>query len=117
MLYTIVYGILVLGGVPMSRTAKVFMTNRSQAVRLPKEFQFSTDEVFIRKEGEEVILSPARRIGGLISIAVLSRPTRSWRTSTIRPCRSASAESDVGPRHARHGHVLLHHEALELDRR
>ena len=34
------------------------MTNRSQAVRLPKEFQFSTDEVFIRKQGEEVILSP-----------------------------------------------------------
>jgi antitoxin VapB len=25
---------------------------------LPKEFQFSTDEVFIRKEGEDVILSP-----------------------------------------------------------
>ena len=44
--------------VSVSRTAKVFMTNRSQAVRLPKEFQFSTDEVFIRKEGEEVILSP-----------------------------------------------------------
>ena len=38
--------------------AKVFMNNRSQAVRLPKEFQFSTDEVFIRKEGEDVILSP-----------------------------------------------------------
>ena len=42
----------------MQRTAKVFMTNRSQAVRLPKEYQFSTDEVFIRKEGEAVILSP-----------------------------------------------------------
>ncbi len=28
------------------------------AVRLPKEFQFNTDEVFIRKEGEDVILSP-----------------------------------------------------------
>jgi antitoxin VapB len=27
-------------------------------VPLPKEFQFSTDEVFIRKEGEDVILSP-----------------------------------------------------------
>ena len=26
----------------MPRTAKVFMTNRSQAVRLPKEFQFET---------------------------------------------------------------------------
>lgn len=42
----------------MRRTAKVFMTNRSQAVRLPKEFQFMTKEVFIRKEGDEVILSP-----------------------------------------------------------
>lgn len=42
----------------MRRTAKVFMTNRSQAVRLPKEFQFKTREVFIRREGDEVILSP-----------------------------------------------------------
>ena len=42
----------------MRKTAKVFMTNRSQAVRLPKEFRFTTTEVFIRKEGEEVILSP-----------------------------------------------------------
>ena len=45
----------------MPRTAKVFMTNRSQAVRLPKQYQFSTDEVFIRKEGEDVILSPRPR--------------------------------------------------------
>jgi antitoxin VapB len=40
------------------RKAKIFMNNRSQAVRLPKEFQFATDEVFIRKEGSEVVLSP-----------------------------------------------------------
>jgi antitoxin VapB len=45
----------------MPRTAKVFMTNRSQAVRLPKEYQFSTTEVFIRKEGDDVILSPRPR--------------------------------------------------------
>jgi len=45
----------------MPRTAKIFMTNRSQAVRLPKEYQFSTSEVFIRKEGEDVILSPRPR--------------------------------------------------------
>jgi antitoxin VapB len=45
----------------MPRTAKVFMTNRSQAVRLPKEYQFATDEVFIRKEGDDVILSPKPR--------------------------------------------------------
>ena len=42
----------------MAATAKVFMNNRSQAVRLPKEFQFSTSEVYIRKVGEDVILSP-----------------------------------------------------------
>ena len=42
----------------MQRKAKIFMNNRSQAVRLPKEFQFSTQEVFIRKQGEDVVLSP-----------------------------------------------------------
>jgi antitoxin VapB len=42
----------------MQRKAKIFMNNRSQAVRLPKEFQFKTPEVFIRKEGSDVIISP-----------------------------------------------------------
>lgn len=42
----------------MRRTARVFMNNRNQAVRLPKDFEFRTAEVFIRKEGNEVILSP-----------------------------------------------------------
>jgi antitoxin VapB len=42
----------------MPRTAKIFMNNRSQAVRLPKEFQFNAREVFIRKDGSDVILSP-----------------------------------------------------------
>ena len=43
---------------PNQRKAKVFMNNRSQAVRLPKEFQFSVTEVFIRKQGKGVVLSP-----------------------------------------------------------
>ena len=42
----------------MPRKAKIFMNNRSQAVRLPKDFQFTTQEVFIRKEGSDVVLSP-----------------------------------------------------------
>jgi antitoxin VapB len=42
----------------LQRSAKIFMNNRSQAVRLPKDFQFSGKEVFIRKRGKEVILSP-----------------------------------------------------------
>ena len=42
----------------MPKTARIFLNNRSQAVRLPKEFQFATREVYIRKQGDEVILSP-----------------------------------------------------------
>lgn len=42
----------------MQRKAKIFMNNRNQAVRLPKEFQFDVEEVFIRKEGSDIVLSP-----------------------------------------------------------
>ena len=42
----------------MAQTAKVFRNNRSQAVRLPKEFQFATTEVYIRREGSDIVLSP-----------------------------------------------------------
>ena len=45
----------------MPRTARVFMTNRSQAVRLPKDFQFATDDVLIRRVGDDVVLSPRPR--------------------------------------------------------
>ena len=40
------------------RIARVFMTGRAQAVRLPKEFRFDTDRVLIRREGRSVVLSP-----------------------------------------------------------
>lgn len=39
--------------------AKIFWTGRSQAVRLPKEFRFDTEQVRIRREGDAVILEPA----------------------------------------------------------
>lgn len=38
--------------------AKIFMNGRSQAVRLPKEFRFASNEVTIWKEGDKVILAP-----------------------------------------------------------
>lgn len=41
-----------------ARTARIFLNNRSQAIRLPKEFQMATTEVFIRKQGEDIIISP-----------------------------------------------------------
>lgn len=39
-------------------TAKVFITGRSQAVRLPKAFRFMTKEVTIERQGDAVILRP-----------------------------------------------------------
>ena len=43
------------------KIAKVFTTGRSQAVRLPKEYRFSCDEVLIERQGERVILIPRPR--------------------------------------------------------
>lgn len=40
----------------MSRTAKLFWTGRSQAVRLPKEFRMQGEEVRIRRHGNGVLL-------------------------------------------------------------
>ena len=42
----------------MAKTAKIFWSGRSQAVRLPKEFRMSGDEVRIRKQGAAVVLEP-----------------------------------------------------------
>jgi len=38
--------------------AKIFQNGDSQAVRLPKEYRFKGKEVYIRKDGKNVILSP-----------------------------------------------------------
>lgn len=42
-------------------TAKLFINGRSQAVRLPKEFRFEGDEVFIKRIGQAVVLLPRDR--------------------------------------------------------
>lgn len=42
----------------MERIAKLFKNGRNQAVRLPVEFEFDTDQVYIRQDEEgNVILS------------------------------------------------------------
>ena len=40
--------------------AKIFINGRSQAVRLPKECRFDTDEVYITKQGQNIIISPKK---------------------------------------------------------
>ncbi len=42
------------------KTAKVFKQGNSQAVRLPKEFRFQESEIFIRKQGDAVLLIPKK---------------------------------------------------------
>jgi len=42
------------------KTAKLFQNGQSQAVRLPKEFRFEDDHVFVKKSGNIVVLIPAK---------------------------------------------------------
>lgn len=39
-------------------TAKLFQNGQSQAVRLPKEYRFEGDKVFIKRVGDTVVLLP-----------------------------------------------------------
>jgi antitoxin VapB len=48
----------------MPEIAKVFKSGNSQAVRLPKDFRFSVDEVEVSREGDAVILRPRRNAPG-----------------------------------------------------
>ena len=40
------------------KTAKVFKSGNSQAVRIPKEFKLEGDEVEIRRRGDSLVLRP-----------------------------------------------------------
>lgn len=42
------------------KTAKLFQNGQSQAVRLPKEFRFEDDHVFVKKSGNVVVLIPTK---------------------------------------------------------
>lgn len=42
------------------KTAKIFKNGQSQAVRLPKDFRFEDDYVFVKKTGNVIILIPAK---------------------------------------------------------
>lgn len=48
------------------QTAKLFRNGQSQAVRLPKEFRFEGDEVFIKRVGNAVVLLPHRDSWGVL---------------------------------------------------
>jgi antitoxin VapB len=43
------------------KTAKVFKSGNSQAVRIPKEFHLEGEEVEIRRQGDALMLLPRKR--------------------------------------------------------
>jgi antitoxin VapB len=55
---------------PSSRPkeAKLFRNNRSQAVRIPVEFELPGDRVLIRREGEKLIIEPVTKPSTIIEL-------------------------------------------------
>jgi len=56
----------------MTDTAKVFMSGRSQAIRLPLAYRFDTDEVFIRRDettGDIVLSARPKDWSGFFAVA------------------------------------------------
>lgn len=51
-------------------SAKIFQTGRSQAVRLPKAYRFSGDEVYIKKTDQGVLLIPKNDVWSIVEAAV-----------------------------------------------
>ncbi|MBM3546490.1 MAG: AbrB/MazE/SpoVT family DNA-binding domain-containing protein [Alphaproteobacteria bacterium] len=43
------------------RHVKLFKNGRNQAVRIPREFELPGEDAIMRKEGERLIIEPARR--------------------------------------------------------
>ena len=43
------------------KTAKLFKNGQSQAVRIPKEFRMKGSEVYIKKQGEAIVLLPKEK--------------------------------------------------------
>ena len=44
----------------MTMVAKVFKNGRSQAIRIPKEYRVDSDEVYIEKVGDTLVIKPKK---------------------------------------------------------
>lgn len=48
-----------------SRPVKLFRNGRNQAVRIPREFELPGEDALMRKEGDTLIIEPAKKKGSL----------------------------------------------------
>jgi antitoxin VapB len=51
-----------------SREAKLFRNNRSQAVRIPVEFELPGDRVLIYREGSKLIIEPVTKPANIVEL-------------------------------------------------
>jgi len=58
-------------GVLTERHVRLFKNGRSQAVRIPREFELPGDEAIIRKEGDRLTLEPVQTKSLLALLATL----------------------------------------------
>jgi antitoxin VapB len=56
------------------RHARLFRNGRNQALRIPREFEFSEDEVIIHKEGNRLILEPVPKKRDLLALLATLEP-------------------------------------------
>lgn len=75
-------------------TAKLFRNGRSQAVRLPKEFRFEGDEVYVKRVGNAVVLLPHQDSwrGLFESLELFSGDFMENRDQPVRPEKRAPFE-------------------------
>ncbi len=76
-------------------TAKVFWSGRSQAVRLPKNFRFDTDEVRIRRHGNAIILEPLARDWAWLAMVTGPVDNDFAEAATSQPAGQKRAALDV----------------------
>ena len=58
---------------PLRRHVKLFRNGRNQAVRIPVEFELPGDEAIMHRDGDRLVIEPARK-RGLIALLKTMRP-------------------------------------------
>lgn len=56
------------------RHVRLFRNGRNQALRIPREFELPGDEAIIRKEGERLIIEPAKQRNRLAALLTTWEP-------------------------------------------
>ncbi|MGA0565645.1 antitoxin [Ancylobacter sp. VNQ12] len=58
----------------LAKEVRLFRNNRSQAVRIPVEFELPGDRALISREGDRIIIEPVRQSTGLLALLATWEP-------------------------------------------